>query len=64
MSDHSESSSQNQLIAALQEQTQAINALAQSNRELVAVISDLLAEGAEQDPDTEPTHYMDGSPML
>lgn len=62
MSAPEESSGQQQLIVALQEQTQAINALAQSNRELVAVIADLLAEDVEQDPDAQPSTYMDGSP--
>lgn len=62
MSVHAESSDLRQLVAAMQEQTQAINALAASNRELVAVIADLLAEEGEQDSDAEPSTYMDGSP--
>lgn len=62
MSEHGESSSQQQLITTMQAQTQAINELAASNRELVAVIADLLAEQVEQDEGVEPVRYMDGSP--
>lgn len=47
------------LIAALREQTAAINRLASSNEALVQA----MAEGEEQDPDAEPRVYMDGSPV-
>lgn len=47
------------LIAALHEQTAAINRLASSNEALVQA----MAEGDDQDPDAEPRVYMDGSPV-
>ena len=44
-------------VQAMQEQTAAINRLAQSNEMLVQA----MAEGDEQDSDAEPRTYMDGS---
>lgn len=47
------------LIAALHEQTAAINRLASSNEALVQA----MAESEDGDPDAEPRTYMDGSPV-
>lgn len=49
-----------ELLQALHEQTKAINALVQSNRELMDY---LIGQEAEQDEGDEPTCYMDGTPV-
>lgn len=46
------------LIAALLQQTQAINRLAASNEALVRA----MAEADGEDPEHEPTTYLDGTP--
>jgi hypothetical protein len=47
------------LIAALHEQTAAINRLAASNEMLVQA----MAEGGDMGDDLPPTQYLDGSPV-
>lgn len=44
-----------QMLEAIREQTAAINRLVELQATLIAVLAD------EQDPDAEPTRYMDGS---
>ncbi|MDG5498958.1 hypothetical protein [Marinobacter sp. BGYM27] len=48
-----------QLIAAITAQTEAINSLADSNRE---VIDYLVSQEVESDGEGEPDTYLDGSP--
>lgn len=48
------------LVAAINEQTNAINALVQSNRELMDY---LVGDEAQQDEEQQPAVYMDGSPV-
>lgn len=48
-----------QILSQLQQQTAAINAMTQSNMQLIEALSQ-----DEIDPDAEPTTYMDGSPCL
>lgn len=57
----SEQDSYSELVQALRAQTQAMEELAASNRELVAVIADLLAEREDSD-EVEPKTYLDGTP--
>lgn len=55
---------QDPIIAALQEQTAALNRLASSNESLSQAVSSLIDEMAnaeEQDSDAEPSTYLDGS---
>jgi hypothetical protein len=52
------------LIVALQEQAAAINRLASSNESLSQAVANLIEEMAnaeEQDPEAEPSTYLDGS---
>ena len=52
------------LLAALHEQTLAMDRLANSNLQLCAVVADLLAQvmaDAGLDEFGDPTHYLDGS---
>ena len=52
------------LIAALQDQTAALNRLASSNESLSQAVQSLIDEMAnadEQDSDAEPSTYLDGS---
>lgn len=45
------------LIAALQEQTQAINKLVQTNAALIQALADV------EEVEAQPVRYMDGSPV-
>ena len=49
-----------ELIAALTEQTNAINALVGSNQRLMSI----LLEGAADEPEESMLTYLDGSPKL
>lgn len=52
------------LLQAMSEQTAALNRLASSNESLSQAVSNLIDEMANadgQDPDAEPTTYLDGS---
>lgn len=52
------------LLQAMTEQTAALNRLASSNESLSQAVSNLIDEMAnadEQDPDAEPSTYLDGS---
>ncbi|WP_372966720.1 hypothetical protein [Marinobacter sp.] len=51
----------NQLIAALQQQTDAINRLADSNAALIMAMAD--AEGLDSE-ETKPEQYLDTPPCL
>lgn len=56
--------SQDPIIAALQEQTAALNRLASSNESLSQAVSSLIDEMANAEPedsDAEPRTYLDGS---
>ena len=48
-----------ELIAALKEQTQAINALVESNSQLMMALADIMLDGEEEQVQT---HYLDGTP--
>lgn len=52
-----------ELVAALQAQTAAINGLVQSNQQVIALLTDVVAalDGNREPEDAEQTEYLDGS---
>lgn len=52
-----------ELVAALREQTAAINALAQSNRQVIALLADVVAGMVDEDVEMNTSFYLDGEPV-
>lgn len=52
-----------ELIAAIREQTAAINAMAKSNQQVIALLTDVVAAMVDEDVEMNTSFYLDGEPV-